>query len=87
MFLLGQTLKPFKRVKYALLVFEGVGMATADKLLNRAYIHTMCKVNELTEEMVERLRIELQPIIDTEKQRSLIRLQKQRTEIKPILPK
>jgi ribosomal protein S13 len=87
MFLLGQTLNPFKRVKYALLVFEGVGMTTAERIMNRAYIHTMCKINELTEEMVERLRIELQPIINDEKQRKLIKLQKERTAIKPILPK
>lgn len=43
-------------------------MSTAQKLLDNAYIHKLCKVGELTEAMTERLRLQLQPIIDAEKQ-------------------
>lgn len=99
MFLLGHTLNPFKHVQYALLVFEGmppvpylltcylgVGMSTAQKIMDQASIHRMCKVGELTEAMTERIRLQLQPIIDGEKQKRLVKMQKARTAIKPILP-
>lgn len=62
-------------------------MATAQKLMERAYIHRMCKVGELTEAMTERIRLQLQPIIDSEKQKRLVKMQKERNAMKPILPR
>ena len=54
--------------------------------MDQASIHRMCKVGELTEAMTERIRLQLQPIIDGEKQKRLVKMQKARTAIKPILP-
>lgn len=87
MFLLGLNLKPFNRVLYSLQNFEGVGLTTSSRLLAQAAIHRFCRVNELSERQVIRLKELLQPMMEARKQDKLIKAKAARNVPKPILPK
>lgn len=86
MYLLGQTLSPYKRVYYALKAFEGVGLATAKRLCDQSFVHPLCKVRELTDTHVARLKSHLQPLLEEQKQKKLMRMKKARLIPKPIRP-
>lgn len=85
-FLLGLNLSPFKRVLYALRSFEGVGLSTSEKLCDAASIHRYCRVNELNERHLQRLRELLQPMLEQQRQDKLMRAKAAKSAPKPILP-
>lgn len=87
MFLLGLNLKPFQRVSYALKNFEGVGRSTSERLLALSAIHRFCRVNELSERQVIKLKELLQPMMEARKQDKLMKLKAAKNQPKPILPK
>lgn len=87
MFLLGLNLKPFHRVLYALQNFSGVGPSTAHRLLSQSSIHQFCRVNELSERQIIRLKELLQPMIEERKQEKLMKAKAAKNVPKPILPK
>lgn len=86
MFLLGLNLNPFKRVLYALQNFEGVGTATAERLLAQASIHRYCHVKELSDRHVNRLKELLQPMLEARRQAKLLKIKSEKSVPKPILP-
>lgn len=87
MFLLGLNLKPFHRVLYALQNFEGVGPTTSSRLLAQSSIHRFCRVNELSERQVLKLKELLQPMMEERKQEKLMKAKAEKNVPKPILPK
>ena len=86
-FFLGKNLVSYKRVYYALRVFEGVGLATAKRLCDTAYVHPLCKVRELSDAHISRLKTALQPMLEEQKQKKLFQLKMAERIPKPILPK
>lgn len=86
MFILGQTLNPFKRVYYALLKYDGIGLPTAIRICNAASIHAQCHVRELNEVHVEKLRVLLHEHLEGQKQARLIKAKRARARIDPIRP-
>lgn len=86
MFLLGCNLNPFKRVLYALQNFDGVGETTAKRLLDSASIHRFCRVSELSERQVQRLKELLQPMLESRKQAQLRAVKEAKSRPRPILP-
>lgn len=87
MFLLGLNLKPFHRVLFALQNFEGVGLTTSTRLLAQSSIHQFCRVNELGERQVIRLKELLQPMMEERRQEKLMKAKAAKNVPKPILPK
>lgn len=87
MFLLGLNLKPFQRVLFALQNFEGVGLPTAHRLLSQSSIHQFCRVNELSERQVIKLKELLQPMMEERKQEKLMKVKAAKSIPRPILPK
>ena len=79
MFLLGKSLRPEKHVIYALTQFEGVGLATSKKLCNSASIHRLCKVKDLEESHVSKLKPLIQAILDEGAKDRLLKLKLQST--------
>ena len=86
MFLLGLNLKPFQRVLYALQNFEGVGATTANRLLAQSSIHEFCRVGELNERQVIKLKELLQPMMEERKQDKLMKVKAAKSIPQPILP-
>lgn len=86
MFLLGTNLNPFKRVLFAIQNFDGVGPATAQRLLDAASIHRFCHVKDLSERQVQRLKELLQPMLEARKQEQLRAVKQAKNRITPILP-
>lgn len=84
--LLGKTLNPFKRVYYAIQAFEGVGLFTAKKLCDEALIHPLAKVKDLQDFHVLRLKAQLQPRLESQRQKKLMLLKSAKTMPRPILP-
>jgi ribosomal protein S13 len=86
MFLLGLNLNPFNRVLYALQKFEGVGLATSQRLLAQSSIHQFCRISELSERQVIKLKGLLQPMMEAQKQEKLMKLKAAKSIPRPILP-
>ena len=87
MFLLGLNLKPFHRVLYAIQNFEGVGLTTSTRLLAQSSVHKFCRVNQLSERQVIKLKELLQPMMEERKQEKLMKIKAAKSIPKPILPK
>jgi ribosomal protein S13 len=85
-FLLGQTLPPQKRVLYALRAFEGVGLATAQRLCDAAAVHAMCRTEELRTEQTDRLKALLEPHLEACRRERLLRLKAEKALPARILP-
>lgn len=86
MFLLGLNLSPFKRVLFALQNFDGVGPATAQRLMNQAAIHRFCRVGHMTDRHMSRLKELLQPMLEARRQDKLMRIKLDKAAPRPILP-
>lgn len=67
--LLGKNSSPFKRVYYALKVFKGVRLFRAEKLCDRANVHRVCKVEDLKESHLSKLKTVLQSHLERKKMR------------------
>lgn len=74
MFLLGKSLRPEKHVIYALTQFYGVGLATSKRLCNSASVHRLCKVKELDETHISKLKPLIQEILDEGAKNRLLKL-------------
>lgn len=85
-FILGHNLNPFKRVWYALQAFEGVGLFTAKALCDRALIHPLAKVRDLGDGHLVKLKAQLQPLLEGQRQERLGRIKAAKSIPKPILP-
>lgn len=88
-FLLGKTLPGQQHVLYALAAqFDGIGRHTASQLLARASIHKYCRVRELSERHLDRLRELLQPRLEAGRQERMQRakLDKARPVPLPVPP-
>lgn len=86
MFLLGKELSSFKRLLYGLQVFEGVGLYQAQRVMDQAFIHPMCRAMDLNERQLVRLKAVLQPMVEEAKQRRLMQIRASKSRIRPILP-
>lgn len=67
-----------KHVLYAIQKFEGVGFAKAKRLCDQASIHKFCKVKDLNETHLEKLRPMLQDTLEAQRQRKLVQLKKKK---------
>lgn len=83
-YLLGKSLSLYKRVWYALCVFEGVGLHTAKRLSNQVCIHPLAKVRDLREEHLIRLKELLQPILEARRQDKLLKMKLAKTRPVPV---
>lgn len=84
--LLGKNLNPWKRIWYAIQVFEGVGLVTAKKLCDQSLIHPLAKVKDLGEGQLVKLKSLLQPMLEAQRQRKLLMIRNAKNMPKPILP-
>lgn len=82
----GKELNPWKRVWYALLAFDGIGLVSSKKICHQALIHPLAKVRDLNDEQVISLRAILQPRLESESQRRLLKLREAKRKPKAILP-
>ena len=84
-FLLGKTLPAQQHVLYALAgQFEGVGRATAGKICAQASVHKFCRVRDLNERHISRLRDALDPHLDEQKRMKIERARLARLEPVPV---
>lgn len=82
MILLGVNLRNSKNVLYALRYFEGVGLHTAQHLCDMASIHRQCRVEELTDVHIGKLKPLLQTHLEQQRQQKLA-LAKKRSLVIP----
>lgn len=87
MFLLEVNLRPAQRVLYALQQFNGIGMTTATKMCHQSGIHKFCKVEEMNDAHLQKLRNLLIPHLEGLKQKKLERIKFLERLPKSILPK
>lgn len=87
MFLLGQTLSPYKRVIYALQKFPGIGPSTSQRICSESFVHPQCHVNELSDFQLERLKPLVHACIETFRQEKNERERRMRNRIEPIPPR
>lgn len=85
-YLLGKSLSLYKRVWYALRVYEGVGMVTAQRLCNQVCIHPLAKVKDIREEQLIKLKELLQPIMEARRQERLMKIKLAKTRPVPVQP-
>lgn len=74
MFLLGINFASYKHVRYALRDFIGIGAGKAEEICREAYIHPLCKMGELQEVHLERLKPIIQKILDDQRQKRLLNM-------------
>lgn len=72
----GVDLQPVKHVRYALMKFPGIGRATAVRICDKALIHKFCKISDLNEEQMVKLRALVQEHLDRQKQEKMITMKK-----------
>lgn len=85
MYLLGKTLPGQQHVLYALAAqFEGVGRSTAARMCAAASIHRFCRVRDLNERHIARLRDCLLPHLEAAKQARVERVRAERCKPIPV---
>lgn len=84
--ILGRNLNPYKRVYYALLKFDGVGLATARSLCDRSIIQPLAKVRDLDERQIGSLKSNLQLLLESRRQVLLSALKAAKAIPRPIIP-
>lgn len=84
-FLLGKTLPPSQHVLYALAAqFEGVGRTTASRLCSLASIHRFCRVRDLNERHMSRLREALLPHLEKVQKEKIEKAKAERLRPVPV---
>lgn len=84
--ILGRNLNPFKRVYYALLQFDGVGIATSKSLCDKSLIQPLAKIRDLNEKQIGTLKSNLQLLLESRRQTMLSTLKASKAIPRPILP-
>lgn len=77
MFIAGKYLFPHKHVRFAIMQFAGIGATTAIKICSASYVHPFCKVQELTEIQIERMKPLILEVVDAEKKKKIARMKRE----------
>ena len=87
MFLLGLSLRPSQFVNRAIQGYESIGAATAEAIMHRASIHPLCRVRDLNDIHLAKLKPLIQATLEENRERKLIRMKmkKQQDAIKSSL--
>lgn len=84
-FLLGKTLPSPQHVLYALAAqFDGVGRHTAARICAEASIHRFCKVRDLNERHLAKLRASLLPHLERMQAAKIEKAKAERVKPKPV---